>query len=97
MANLVFQDYELQYYINRGFTVGALDDRARLYYISVLPVIPGVDYQLLTTTDLEMKALQVLTASSSVDIDDLWFAYLDPLFGPGKSVQDLRYELYAAG
>lgn len=92
---LVFEDYALQYFINRGFTTGTLEDRARLYYISLLPV--GPDYQLLTTTDLELAALQILTGSSATDIDDLWFLYLNPIYGPDKTTQDLRYALYEAG
>lgn len=33
----------------------------------------------------------------NIDIDDLWFGFLDPIYGPGLTVQDLKYALYKAG
>ena len=90
-----FADYEMQWYINRGILTGTLKDRERAWYIVALGGAPALET--LTTDDLEMFALQNVIPSTTIDLDDLWFEFLDPVFGPGLTVRDLRYEMYKLG
>jgi len=90
-----FEDYEMQWYINRGIVAGTLLDRERAWYIAVLGGAPALEE--LTTVDLEIAAVQAAIPSTAINPDDLWFEFLDPIYGPGLTVRDLRYELYKAG
>ena len=89
-------DLELQWLANRGFTTGTLEDRRRAFYLATLPPAPLIN-PYLTDTDLEVKWLKTLSASTSSNSDDLYDAWLQPIYGPGKAVQDLKYALYLAG
>jgi len=90
----VFEDYQRQWYINRGVADGEIDDMERAFYISVIALPTPEQY---VTKDLEIFALQSALGSSAFCAEDMWFEFLDPMYGPGLSVRDLQYELYKAG
>jgi hypothetical protein len=93
MTDLSYEDYQMIYYANRGFTIGTLEDVKRAWY---LWNTPGTT-EALTTQDLEFEWLKMHTGSSVTDIDDLWYIYLTTVCGYTGAIRDMQYLLYKAG
>ena len=76
-------------------STGGLNDKTFV----VVTAAAGVLTLALVEAVIVQVAGPVITINGphTVSIDDLWYAYLNPIYGPDKTVRDLKYALYKAG